>query len=143
MSSTRHAKDNSVFHECSYASSACHERGLMSNAVVKRFATVHAAKDRELLLFVQYLTHQTGGVPAVVSDLLSKYPHRLGTDSMIKIGKQPGQHYTAAEVAIIRVEIPRRFRRRFLLKGEIESEVKGMLTQARRLALQAEAENAQ
>lgn len=37
---------------------------------------------------------------------------------MLKIGKQAGQNYTAAEVAEIRKEIPYAFRRRFPLRGE-------------------------
>jgi hypothetical protein len=120
MSSTRHAKDDSIFHQCGYASSPLYERGLMSNLVIKRSAKLQRV-DRELLLFVQYLSHQPGGLAAVAAGLREKFSDRLGTSAMLKIGKRAGQKYKASEVAEIRWEIPRQSRRNFPLRGETES----------------------
>src|ERR1035438_141503 len=121
MSSTRTAKDDSVFNQSRYASSPEFERGLIANLVAKRCALLTAKADRELIWFVQYLSHQPGGLAAVAADLIEQFSHRLGTPAMLKIGKQAGQKYKASEVAEIRWEIPRQSRRNFPLRGETES----------------------
>jgi histone H3/H4 len=121
--STRTAKDNSIFHQNRYASSAEFERGLIANLVAKRCSTLDAKADRELIWFVQYLSHQPGSMAAVVGDLLAKFPHRLGTPAMVAAGKRAGQNFNADEVAEIRQEIPRKLRRRFPLRGETQSEI--------------------
>jgi hypothetical protein len=120
MSSTRTAKDDSAFHQSCYASSPEFERGLVANMVAKRCTVLGAKADRELIWFVQHLSHQPGGIAAVATGLLEKFSHRLGTPAMLKSGKQVGQNYTAAEVAEIRWEIPRQSRRNFPLRGETQ-----------------------
>ena len=123
MSSTRYAEDDSVFHQCGYASSPVYERGLMSNAVVKRCAKLTRA-DRELILFVQYLSHQPGGLKSVAETLVSKHAGLFGTRQMVKIGKRAGQNYTAEEVKKIREDLPPESAQRFPLRGETKSEMK-------------------
>jgi hypothetical protein len=121
MSSTRKAKDDSVFHQNRYASSPEFERGLVANLVAMRCAALDDKADRELVWFIQYLSHQPGGLKALAATLLEKYPHRLGTPAMVKTGD--ARNYNAGQVAEIRQEIPRELRSRFPLRGETKTEI--------------------
>ncbi|MGA2028550.1 MAG: ATP-binding protein [Verrucomicrobiota bacterium] len=123
MSSTRTAKDNSVFHQARYASSPEFERGLIANLVAKRCALLDDKADRELIWFIQYLSHQAGGLAAVADDLIKNFSHRLGPPAMVKIGKLVGKTYTTDEVLKIRPEIPRELRGKYPLRGEIDREI--------------------
>ena len=120
MSSTRKAKDDSVFHQARYASSPEFERGLIANLVAKRAAICDDAADRELIWFIQYLSHQTGGVPALARDLISKYSDRLQTPAMVEIGMKPGRVCNADQVKAIREQMPHEFAYRFPLRGEAD-----------------------
>ncbi len=118
--STRKAKDDSVFHQSRYASSTEYERGLIANLVAKRCALLDDKADRELVWFIQHLSHQDGGLAAVAADLVKKFPLRLGTQKMVEIGNRKSQNYNAAEVNEIRRQIPRELRRNFPLRGEVD-----------------------
>jgi len=139
MSSTRHAKDDSVFHQSRYASSPEFERGLIANLVAKRCAILDDKADCELVWFVQYLSHQDGGLAAVATELLKKYLHRLGTAAMLKSESQ--KNFSAAEVAAIRQEIPRELRRRFPLRGETKSAISAISDSKQYLRIRGQAEN--
>jgi hypothetical protein len=121
MSSTRTAKDDSAFHQSCYASSPEFERGLVANMVAKRCTVLDAKADRELIWFVQYLSHQPGGLEGVAADLLKIFSHRLGTPAMVRIGNQ--KNYSAVEVAEIRQEIPHEMILNFPLRGETDSQI--------------------
>jgi histone H3/H4 len=116
--STRTAKDDSVFHQARYASSPEFDRGLIANLVAKRAAICDDAPDRELIWFIQYLSHQAGGVAAVAKDLIARYVDRIQTAAMVEIGMKPGKNCNAAQVEKIREGFPRKAGRTFLLKGE-------------------------
>ena len=120
MSSTRHAEDDSTFRQERYASSPEFERGLIATGVAKRCELIDAPADRELIWFVQYLSHQDGGLAAVARDLLARYPERIGTRTMLEIGKRETVNYNADEMRLIRRELPRAESRNFPLKGETE-----------------------
>jgi hypothetical protein len=98
MSSTRRAKDNSAFHQSRFASSPEFERGLMGNLVAKRCALLNDNTDRELVWFIQFLSHQEGGLSAIAKDLILKYSSRIQTHEMAKIGITLGNIYSADEV---------------------------------------------
>jgi len=123
MSSTRTAKDSSVFHQNRYASSSEIERGLLAVLVAKRCSVLDRGADRELIWFIQYLSHEEGGLAALVRNLLARYADRLGTPTMRKLGKTGTQDYSADEVRQIRLELPRALRRRFPLHGETKSDI--------------------
>jgi len=120
MSSTRKAKDDSVFHQARYASSPEFERGLIANLVALRCSTLDTVAGRELVWFLQYLSHQAGGVPALARELIGKFPDRLQTPAMVEIGMKPGKNCNAAQVKSVRGEIPHEFASRFPLKGEAD-----------------------
>ncbi len=122
MSSTRKAKDDSVFHQNRYASSPEFERGLLANLVAKRCSAVDDAADRELIWFVQYLSHQPGGIAGVAQELIARFSHRLGTPAMIAAGKKEGV-YTTEEVLKIRAELPPILRDQFPLRGEANQQI--------------------
>jgi hypothetical protein len=123
MSSTRIADDPTIFHQERYASSPEFERGLNAKMVAKRCALLNP-RDRELIWFIQYLSHKDGGVAAIAKELLKKFSHRLGTATMVQLGKKSSQNYTADEVRKIRIEISKSFRGHFILRGEINSDDK-------------------
>src|ERR1017187_7120193 len=116
--STRKAKDGSVFHQARYASSPEFDRGLIANLVAKRAAICDDAADRELIWFIQYLSHQAGGLAAVAKDLLARYSDRIQTPTMASIGMKPSGMCNAAQVKAIRDEMSCDWRREFLLYGE-------------------------
>jgi histone H3/H4 len=118
MSSTRTAKDDSVFHQNRYASSTEFERGLIANLVAKRCSLLDDKADRELIWFVQYLSHQDGGLAAFAKDLIAKYPDRIQTPAMAAIGMKPGKIYSAEQVQKIRRDLPSEDCSRFPLKGD-------------------------
>ena len=62
MSNTRHGIEGGEFRQERFASSREIERGLMANLVAKRCSVLEHAKDRELIWFMQLLSHQPGGI---------------------------------------------------------------------------------
>jgi hypothetical protein len=123
MSSTRKAQDGSVLHQCGFSSSTGYERGLIANLVAKRCAVLATPADRDLVWFIQYLSHQPGSLVAVAAGLLNNYSNRLGTRSMVAAGKKGGQKYDAEEMRKIRRELPTLLRRKFPLCGETNREI--------------------
>lgn len=137
MSSTRHSNDGSVFHQNRFASSAEIEKGLKANLVAKRLSVVKDAAHRELIWFLQYVSHQEGGLEAIARTLLNKYPNRLGTREMLAIGKSQNQSYNAEEVRKVRAELPHSLRGEFLLNGEMDRQLGRQAFWMRREAIQA------
>jgi hypothetical protein len=117
MSSTRTAKDDSVFHQGRYASSPEYERGLLANLVAKRCALLTDKSEIELVWFVHYLSHQPGGLSAVAKELLAKYPDRIQTQEMANMKLKPGKTCTAEQVRKIRGDFPDEIASEFPLKG--------------------------
>src|SRR5258706_567347 len=89
----------------------------MGNLVALRCSVIELAPDRELLWFLQWLSHQPGGLPAFSQRLLEKSPDRNTTESMQVIGLASGQIYDAEQVKVIRAEIPKGAET-FPLRGE-------------------------
>jgi AAA domain len=123
MSNTRHATQSTVFRQEKFASSQEFERGLMANLVVKRCSVLERAEDRELIWFIQLLSHQPGGLKKLAADLMAQFPERIAADSMRKYGTKTGQIYSAEQVRIVRDEISGHA---FPLKGEIDLDGLGM-----------------
>jgi hypothetical protein len=118
--STRKAKDDSVFHQNRYASSPEFERGLIANLVAKRCEVLDDKAERELIWFVQYLSHQSGGMAAAAAELIARFEDRLGTATMIENRKDA---YTAEQIKKIRMELPAPLRQRFPLLGEKREDI--------------------
>lgn len=73
MSNTRKAQPGSGFRQEKFASSPEFNRGLMANLVARRAALVENAEHRELLWFLQLLSHREG-LNKVAAELLAKHP---------------------------------------------------------------------
>ena len=117
--STRRATDNGVFRQERFASSQEFERGLMANLVAKRCSVLERAKDRELIWFIQLISHRDGGLNKLAADLCARFPERIATASMRQFGMKAGQVYSARQVRAVRSEIPAgEFS--YPLKGEME-----------------------
>lgn len=118
MSATRKAKDDSVFHQNRYASSPEFERGMIANLVAKRCSILDDQADRELIWFVQYLSHQAGGLAGLAKSLIARYADRFQTPAMSRLGAKPGKIFNADQVKSIRNEFPILKRTEFLLEDE-------------------------
>jgi hypothetical protein len=105
MSSTRYAPEGAPLKQERFASSGNFQRGLMANLVVKRTEALDDPRDRELIWFLQLLSHQDGGLGKVAKELCIMSPERIGTRTMQKRGTRPGQIYSAGTVRQIRDEI--------------------------------------
>jgi hypothetical protein len=116
MSNTRRASEGSAFRQERFASSQEYERGLMANLVAKRCSILDRAEERELVWFIQLVSHQPGGIKKLATDLIAGFPERIATDSMRKFGTKAGQIYSATQVRAVRAEISGRH---FPLKGEV------------------------
>ena len=115
MSSTRRASDKSSrLRQGRFASSPEYERGLMANLVAKRCSVLEHPEDRELVWFMQLISHRPGGIKKLAADLLAEFPDRIASDSMRKFGMREGQIYSAGQVKKVRQELALAFP----LKGE-------------------------
>ena len=116
MSNTRHASNDTTFRQERFASSQQYERGLMANLVAKRCALLESTADRELVWFLQFVSHQPGGLKKLAADLCAQFPDRIATASMRKFGTKAGKVYSARQAQAVREEISGG---NFPLKGEI------------------------
>jgi hypothetical protein len=121
MSSTRRSKDQSRFHQNRYASSAEFERGLLANLVAKRSALIESPATRELIWFIQYLSHQEGGMPSLAKNLVEKFSAQIQTREMAELKLRAGTNCNVEQVKKIRAGLPAGWGEDFLLKGEIRS----------------------
>lgn len=117
MSNTRRASEGGTFRQERFASSQEYERGLMANLVAKRCSVLERAEDRELIWFIQLVSHQPGGIKKLAADLTARFPDRITTESMRKFGMKSGQIYTGEQVRITRKGMPAL---EFPLKDEID-----------------------
>ena len=122
MSSTRKSKDSTSFHQNRYASSPEFERGLLGNLVAKRAALLGAGSDRELVWFIQYLSHRDGGIAGFASELIKSNPDKIQTSEMAAMKLKPGKICNADQVQKIRSRLPEVNQHEFLLKGEVWSQ---------------------
>jgi hypothetical protein len=79
MSSTRRASDG--FHQERYCSAEEFSRGLLANVVAKRCELVKRPEDRELIWFLQLLSHRCG-LDQVAAEVIEKFPDRIAAPSM-------------------------------------------------------------
>jgi hypothetical protein len=105
-----------------FASSAEFERGLMAGLVARRCDVLDRTEDRDLVYFLQMLSHREGGLKQVAADLLAMFPQNIGTRSMHRFGIKPGGSYKAEQVKEIREELGGLHKCDFLLYGEIATE---------------------
>ncbi|HEV2329370.1 MAG TPA: ATP-binding protein [Verrucomicrobiae bacterium] len=102
--STRRASAGGRFRQERFASAPEFERGLMANLVAKRCNLLDRPEDKQLIWFLQLLSHQSGGIKKIAADMMEKYPERVATKTMLKYGTKPGKMYSAAQVKVLRDE---------------------------------------
>jgi len=105
MSSTRHASPGSPLRQERFSSSPEFELGLMAHLVAKRARLLRDRRDKEIVWWLQWRSHQEGGLDQVASELCEMFPDRIGTDSMRKARLKRGQACTAGQVRAIRKEL--------------------------------------
>lgn len=104
MSNTRHASDGERLSQERFCSSEDYEQGLLANLVARRCELLTDPSEAELLFFLQYHSHQPGGLKKFVRDLLAAFPERVATRTMQKLGLKDGQIYTPEQVEKVRDE---------------------------------------
>jgi len=119
MSNTRRQSADAPLRQERFASSQEFERGLMANLVAKRCTLLDSAADWELVWFIQWRSHQPGGLKRFAADLCERFQDRLATLAMQRLGCKPGQVYSAKQVEQVRAEIPDGLIE-FPLKGETD-----------------------
>jgi hypothetical protein len=92
-------------------------RGLSANLVAKKLQGIKSPELREIILLLQYFSHQPGGLGKFASELCAKYPDRVATKEMQQLGFKTGQIYSGEQVKCVRARIPGLLNLR--LKGEI------------------------
>jgi hypothetical protein len=108
MSNTRHkAEDDPVLHQGRYLSSPefvqC--RGISGTATAAKVDMLSSRAQRELILFLQALSLEGGGVRQLAFDIISAFPSRVGSPTMHALGMAGKRLYTAAEVTEIEEEL--------------------------------------
>lgn len=106
MSNTRHAKDGEQSRQERYMSSAVFVRGLMGNIVARRCEVLDDAAARDLVWFLQLISHREGGIKGVAAEILKRWPGRVATTAMQRLGIKRGQTCRAAQVREIREDFP-------------------------------------
>ncbi|HEY3762679.1 MAG TPA: AAA family ATPase [Verrucomicrobiae bacterium] len=99
---TRRAESDGPLRQERFASSQEFERGLLAYLVAKRCAIVDSAEDRDLIWFLQYLSHQDGSLTAVAKALREKYADRIQTEEMAEMKLKPGKICNAEQVRKLR-----------------------------------------
>lgn len=93
---TRHAKPGSPFHPERYASSL--EPGLPANLVAKRCSALDPQIGREGIWFVQWLSHQRGGLKAFADSLWQSGRLKSWRDSYWEGRRKPDPRFTPSEL---------------------------------------------
>lgn len=116
MSNTRRASGNGPLRQERFASSQEYERGLMANLVAKRCTVLESSADRELVWYLQGISHREG-LKRFARALCERFQERVATPAMRLIGMKPRQVYNAGQVKRVRAEIVGAHEV-FLLRGE-------------------------
>lgn len=122
MSNTRRQSTDGPIRQERYASSPEFERGLAATLVAKRCTVLERPEDRDLVWFIQLLSHQEGGLKWLAAELCARFPDRIATPAMQRLGAKPSQVYNAKQVAQVRAEIPNG-ESDYPLRGEIDDMV--------------------
>jgi hypothetical protein len=117
MSSTRKAEPGSALRQERFCSSSEFQRGLMANLVARRCCAIDSQDERDLVYFLQLVSHSEGGLKKFSKDLVSAFPDRIGTKSMSLFGAKANQTYNAEQVRKIRDE-GSFDRDKFILQGD-------------------------
>lgn len=103
MSNTRKSTtEDTPLRQERFMSSRELERGFMGNITARRCEVLSDPKDRELIWFLQLLSHADGGLKAVADQITARWPDRIGTEEMIRLGVKPGRSYGPEQVGAIR-----------------------------------------
>lgn len=93
------------------------QTGLLANCVARRVSTLADPEHRKLIWFLQYLSHQPGGLDRAAAEMLTLWPERFTTKTMQQIGFEEGRIYEPEEVKKARASMPGIYP--FPLRGEM------------------------
>ncbi len=98
---TRHASEDSPFRQERFMSSPELERGLLANCVASRLRVVDCPEEKKLVWWIQKLSHTPGALDALAKAIAERQSARFCTRAMQRLGMEPGQIYSAEEMAEI------------------------------------------
>jgi DNA transposition AAA+ family ATPase len=104
---TRKQKDQTrSFRQEAFASSVDHERGILANLVASRCQRIADKEEVIMLWWLQQVSWRDGGLEKFCENLLNTPGLTIGTKTMLRLDRRKGEIYTAAEVRMIRAEMP-------------------------------------
>src|SRR5258706_9439037 len=106
MSSTRHARPGDPLNQEKFCSSAEFEPGLNAYLISKRLAKIKEPWQRELVWWLQFKSHQEGGLGGFLVQFLARFGNRVGTETMLQL-RGVDRDYTPEEARSIRAELER------------------------------------
>jgi hypothetical protein len=127
MSSTRYAKPGSPLRQSKFSSSAELETGLLANLVARRCSILETAEERELIWFLQLLSHHEGGIEKIAGEIAERFKARAGTAAMVHFGVKRGQVYDREQVEAVRAELESPGTAEFPLRGETATDISSLV----------------
>lgn len=79
---------------------------MLANSVARKCTVVKKPEDRELIMWVQFLSLSEGGLSSLAKELMEMFPQFIATKSMQEFGTKPGKIYNANQVRKVRAEFP-------------------------------------
>lgn len=116
MSSTRRAAPGKPLRQERWSSSPEFDRGILANLTAQRCELLDCVEDRQSIWFIQYMSHVLG-LKNLAVELKARFGDMIGTPTMRKLAAV--KKYDAAQVRMVREELPIGQREAFLLKGEV------------------------
>ena len=80
-------------------------RGVSGTAATAKASIVHTPAKRSLIVFLQSLSLEFGGLRANAEQIVEMFPERIGTETMLKLKMQPGQKYQSIIVNKVESEL--------------------------------------
>jgi hypothetical protein len=105
MTTRRQDPENRTFRQGAFASSVEYDRGVLGNLVADRCQLLDDANVISILWWLQQISRREGGLTGFARDFLLSHAHLIGTKSMHRFGRKPGQIYTADQVRAVRSEV--------------------------------------
>lgn len=93
------------------------QTGLLANCVARRVSALAEPEHRKLIWFLQYVSHQPGGLYKAAGEMIALWPERFTTKPMQNLGFEDVRIYNAEEVRQVRDAM--RDGRDFPLRGEL------------------------
>jgi hypothetical protein len=104
MSSTRYAADGSELQQHRWASAPEFSTSVSALLAAKRINLIADRQLRDLLWFIQWRSLKPRGLRGLAEEIVAKFPERLSTPAMRRLGLKPGKKLSRRETLQLRQE---------------------------------------